>query len=387
MDKIAAVKQSVSITDVLSMAGLRMDRSGFIPSPFKKEKTPSCKIYPQTNTWKDYSSGEHGDQIDLYCALRKIDKRQAVRDLSGECKNFQPVKRDARIDVDKLQADALLDEEVLLFNTYIDNGMSERQAEKYLKLNRLDLNSAVFEALYAEFGDKWDVDALLYLTEKRKLTVDTLKRFKVFTFKDYDAVVSFLKKSFSKERLMACGLVNEKGNLVLYRHRIIIPYLFHNRIIYLRGRAWFKGTAACDGQKYIGLRNDPLRVNGARRLFNLDTLNDMVAGQRLYITEGEFDAMAVEQVGYKAVGVPGANNLPDAKIMARLKKFDLMLLTDADQPGRELAGRIAGVMDAFGVTVRRKVLPEGCKDMNDLLVSRMTQAQAPQAQVPQAQAV
>jgi len=378
MDKIAAVKQSVSIIDVLSMAGLRMDRSGFIPSPFKKEKTPSCKIYEKSNTWKDYSSGEHGDQIDLYCALKGVDKRTAINDLSrGLVSGFVPVKKtDARIDVDKLKVDELLDEEIALYNELFDGGMSEKKAERFVVLKRMELNSEIFEALYDKFKDDWDPNALLYLTERRGLSMDTLRKFKVFCLNDYDGVVSFLRHSFSKERLFASGLINEKGNLVFYRHRILIPYLFHTKIVYMRGRAWFRGSEKCDGSKYIGLRNDALRVNGARRLFNLDTIENMINGQTLYVTEGEFDAMAVEQVGYKAVGVPGANNLPEARKLHRLKGFNIVMLADNDQPGMELCGRVAGAMKEFGVTVHRKVLPDGCKDMNEFLVQRLSGARA-----------
>ena len=52
-------------------------------SPLCKERTPSFKINTERNQWYDFGSGEHGDIIDLVCALFRCSISEAVGLLSG----------------------------------------------------------------------------------------------------------------------------------------------------------------------------------------------------------------------------------------------------------------------------------------------------------------
>jgi DNA primase len=40
-------------------------------SPFRQEQTPSFKVNTERNLWYDFGTGEHGDIIDLVCALNR----------------------------------------------------------------------------------------------------------------------------------------------------------------------------------------------------------------------------------------------------------------------------------------------------------------------------
>lgn len=77
----------IPITDYLQ-------RQGYMPvqikginhwycSPFRQERTPSFKVNTDRNQWYDFGTGEHGDIIDLVCALHRCTISEAIRLLSG----------------------------------------------------------------------------------------------------------------------------------------------------------------------------------------------------------------------------------------------------------------------------------------------------------------
>lgn len=84
--EIQHIKQ-ISITDYLQQQGYAPARVQGIHywyySPLRNERTPSFKVNTERNQWYDFGSGEHGDVIDLVCALHRCTISEAVRLLSG----------------------------------------------------------------------------------------------------------------------------------------------------------------------------------------------------------------------------------------------------------------------------------------------------------------
>jgi DNA primase len=83
--------------------------------------------------------------------------------------------------------------------------------------------------------------------------------------------------------------------------RLSIPYITQSGVVNLRFRCIRGhdcGEASCP--KYLGSSGVPSRLYGARCLLS--------AGSRICITEGELDALTLHQLGYPAVGVPGATS-------------------------------------------------------------------------------
>ena len=84
--EIQHIKQ-ISITDYLQQQGYAPARVQGIHywyySPLRNERTPSFKVNTERNQWYDFCSGEHGDIIDLVCALHRCTISEAVRLLSG----------------------------------------------------------------------------------------------------------------------------------------------------------------------------------------------------------------------------------------------------------------------------------------------------------------
>ena len=84
--EIQNIKQ-ISITDYLQQQGYSPARVQGIHfwyySPLRNESTPSFKVNTERNQWYDFGSGEHGDIIDLVCALHRCTISEAIRLLSG----------------------------------------------------------------------------------------------------------------------------------------------------------------------------------------------------------------------------------------------------------------------------------------------------------------
>ena len=113
-------------------------------------------------------------------------------------------------------------------------------------------------------------------------------------------------------------------------------------------------------------------------LWNADALS---LGGEFIVTEGEFDALAAMVAGYsRVVSVPcgaPAKRVEDPFTATRyefmwesedqLKKVERFILaTDADVPGQALAHDLAAILGPERCAFVR--YPEGCKDLNDVLV-------------------
>lgn len=83
---IQHIKQ-IPITDYLQQQGYTPTRVQGVHywyySPLRNESTPSFKVNTERNQWYDFGSGEHGDIIDLVCALHRCTISEAIRLLSG----------------------------------------------------------------------------------------------------------------------------------------------------------------------------------------------------------------------------------------------------------------------------------------------------------------
>lgn len=167
-------------------------------------------------------------------------------------------------------------------------------------------------------------DQITYLNKQRGLSLKTIEHFK---------------------------LGNDNGN-------ISIPYYNQGNVV---------------GVKVKNLKNSKpkyLSITGSEfGLFNRDNL---IQEEALMITEGEFDCMALMEVGYKNVSSIGTGGSSVDKLLSTerdyLKGFKaLIILGDNDEVGQSMKKRF---IKEFGFLVK---LPNkenfmGCKDVNEVLL-------------------
>ena len=80
------IKQ-VSIVDYLAQTGYKPKLikgvNYWYCSPLRSELTPSFKVNAERNQWYDFGTGDHGDIIDLVCALQHCCTAEAMRRLAA----------------------------------------------------------------------------------------------------------------------------------------------------------------------------------------------------------------------------------------------------------------------------------------------------------------
>ena len=96
-----AVNESLLMADVARHFGYAPNRAGFIKSPFKEERTASCKLYP--HSFYDFSSNTGGDGIRFASAILGVNNWEACRylieafslpfSLSGRTENWEQIRR------------------------------------------------------------------------------------------------------------------------------------------------------------------------------------------------------------------------------------------------------------------------------------------------------
>ncbi len=137
-----------------------------------------------------------------------------------------------------------------------------------------------------------------------------------------------------------------------YVGKLAIPYLTPAGVIDIR----FRSLNNDGGPKYMS------RPGASTHIFNVSALNS--DSEFLVICEGEIDTIIATQVGFAAVGLPGANNWKPfySRVLADWEK--IMLFCDGDNAGREMAKNISRELD----NVFPVFMPDNC-DVNDVYLS------------------
>ena len=164
--------------------------------------------------------------------------------------------------------------------------------------------------------------AYTYLREVRGLTLDTIEGYKLGYASG--GLREYLEgKDFTPDEMIQSGLVKQNGQDFLYAH-ITIPYYLDNNVVQVRGKEI--------GGKYLtppGQKSYP---------FNIDFAD---GAEEIVICEGEFDALVVQQLGFDAIGLPGAMGWQDAwtEMVADVKRKYICF--DLDETGRKAAEKLS----------------------------------------------
>ena len=97
------------------------------------------------------------------------------------------------------------------------------------------------------------------------------------------------------------------------------------------------------------------------RLYNMQLLNSIQPGARIFITEGITDCLAMLSAGYDAVALPSATSFPTNDLV-KLKNYNLYMVADQDRAGNDALIKLYRFMLRFGCEVKRIELPNGVKD-------------------------
>ncbi len=148
-----------------------------------------------------------------------------------------------------------------------------------------------------------------------------------------------------------------------YKNRILIPYYDkNNNLVYYNGR-------------YIGDPGKNLRYLGPPKELGIGK-GDVIyvqkwpnKNEKIYITEGEFDAMSLYQSGFYSAAL-GGKSLTDRQI-DMISDYTPVLCLDADKAGGEALLKIANTLLSKGFSKVFYVRPcKEFKDWNGLLIEK-----------------
>ena len=154
-------------------------------------------------------------------------------------------------------------------------------------------------------------------------------------------------------RMFRLGFVaNPETGHEIYQGKLAIPYITPSGVIDIR----FRSLNNESGPKYLS------RPGATTHIYNIGALTQ--DSSMLVVCEGEIDTIIATQVGFTAVGLPGANNWKPyySRVLDGWDK--IMLFCDGDNAGREMAKTISRELD----NVFPVFMPDN-QDVNDVFLT------------------
>ncbi len=308
--------------------------------PFHNEKTPSFTVYPADNSFYCFGCGVGGNAITFVRQMEHLDYPDAVEFLA---------KR-AGITV-------IRDNEDAVYN-------KPKIDKKRLYQMNVDAAKFFHRELFSDAPKA--KEALAYFTEKRGLSLATIKHFGLgFAPDGFDSLLGFmLKKGYTHEELFIAFLAgkSEKGRYYdAFRNRVMFP------IIDVTGNVIAFGGRVMDDSKpkYKNTMDTPV-FKKSRNLFALNYAKNN-ASEALILCEGYMDVIALHSAGFtNAVATLGtAITSEQARLMSRYTK-KVIISYDADEAGQKAAQKAIKLLESVGLDVSVIKVP-GAKDPDEYI--------------------
>lgn len=329
------------VTVMSSYVDLKRRGRGYVClCPFHSERTPSCTVYPDNQSFFCFGCGAGGDVITFVRRIENLEYIEAVRFLAGRAGLTLP--EDAgNDDLARLKA------EVLEIN---------REAARFYH-----------GLLLSPAGER----GMTYLLE-RGLSEKMITRYGLgFAPEDWSTLYRHLRKQgYTDEQQITAALAarGKKGTLYdQFRNRVIFP------IIDLRGNViGFGGRLLSgDGPKYLN-SSDTVVFKKSRNLFSLNFAKGAKAAQaggerRLILAEGYMDVIAIYQAGFHNVVATLGTALTkeQARLMSQYAD-DVIIAYDADQAGQTATHKAISLLGEAGVRARI-IRMQGAKDPDEYI--------------------
>jgi DNA primase len=282
--------------------------------PFHQEKTPSFTVNNAKEFYHCFGCGQHGSVFDFLIHQNHLTFTEAVRQAAEM----------AGVSLPALQTPFLIEED----------------KAKQILLNILEAACHFFEQRLTLAEEH---KALLYLTENRKLTRATLKKFRLgASSTEKDLLKQYLlTKGYTFDQIKAAGLLSEWDNGSWhdkFRHRLMFPILDKKgQVIAFGGRILGPGEP-----KYLNSPETAVFQKG-HTLYNW--INAQTSSQKkdpLVVVEGYMDVISLTQHGYERVVAPLGTALTEDQIQSLWKLCaEPLLCFDGDEAGQRAAKRAA----------------------------------------------
>ena len=227
--------------------------------------------------------------------------------------------------------------------------------------------TVVFDKEVAEFimaNTSLTDTGIEFLLEKRKLRPEVIRDSYIHSLDNMSSLMRGLVERFGTERLIKVKVLKENTKyLTIDVPSLIIPYYDKSgNLISLQTRYLGEDKPDCHIPRFKRI------CCSSGRIFNLPILKEVKSGERLFITEGITDCLAMLSKGYKAVAIPSATSLP-LEDLVKLKRFNLYMVADNDRAGHDAFMKLYRTMLRYGCVVKRVELPKEFKDYCEYYMS------------------
>ena len=283
-------------------------------SPFKNEKTPSFTVNDEKGFFHCFSTSEHGNIFDFLMKTQNLKFGEAVKTLALQA-GMRPYTF-SKADEEREQA---LKDYTSLYSEYVNFYHNEL-------LNNPETKSS-----------------LDYL-KNRKLSLETIKNFKLGYVKKNSNIFENLKKNFNEKILKECGIFyfDEKKNIFVdrFRDRIIFPInSISGSPIAIGGRIMQKNSFFA---KYINSPETQFFKKG-NNLYNIDRARKLSNKiNQIFLVEGYMDVISLNNRGIENCVANLGTALTERQI-AILNQFfnEIVICFDGDESGYKAAVRAA----------------------------------------------
>lgn len=304
--------------------------------PFHSEKTPSCTVFTDTQTFHCFGCGSGGDVITFIMKIENLDFREALKLLAQRSGIEMPQ----------------------------DFSKDSRNTQKKTRIYEMNRISANF--FYQNLVQGSDKSGLKYFADRR-LSPATIKKYGLgYASDSWNELVNLLNsKGYSDDEITEAwlgGRSQKTGNIYdMFRKRVMFP------ISDLKGNIIGFGGRVLDNSlpKYLNTAKTPVFDKGAN-LFSLNFAKNSDT-KNIILCEGYMDVIALNQAGFEnAVATLGTAITPEQARLISHYADHVIIAYDSDNAGQNAAQKAINHFSEVGVrtTVIRM---EGAKDPDEYI--------------------
>lgn len=334
---IYELKQNNPIDSVMSsyVSLIRRGRNYVCLCPFHSEKSASCTLYPESESFYCFGCGAGGDVITFIMKIENLSYIEAVKFLADRAGMSMPDEA--------------------------KNNDFSRLKARILEINRTAARYFYDTLTKTPEGEK----GRRYFAE-RQLKAATINKYGLgYAPDDWHRLHNYMRsKGYTDDELVTANLcARGKGDNVydVFRDRVMFP------IIDLRGNVVAFGGRIIDGSgpKYLNSSDTPV-FKKSRNLFSLNFAKK-TQDKRLILAEGYMDVISINQAGFEnVVATLGTALTPDQARLMKQYADEIIISYDSDGAGQAATHKAINLLSEAGAETRI-IKMEGAKDPDEYI--------------------
>lgn len=304
----------------------RTGRDYVCACPFHSEKTPSCHIYTESQSFYCFGCGAGGDVITFIRLIERLDYLESVRFLAQRSGMSMP------------------EDEIS------DSGVNRRT--RMLEMNREA--ARYFRDVLLSSEGKPGMDYLI----GRQLQPNTIRRYGLgFAPEGWHNLHYYMRgKGYSDDELEAGALIVRKNNSLYdkFRNRVMFPIIDRRGNVIAFGGRTLEATAPA---KYLN-SDETLVFQKRENLFSLNFAKN-TKESCFILCEGYMDVIALNQAGFdNAVATLGTAITPQQANLMKRYTGEVVISYDSDEAGQKATMKAINLLGEAGISARVLKIPD-----------------------------